>query len=140
VLAGAYEFRVDAADTNQPNTAGRVIVGLLALLAAGGLSSLVAHRAKGDGAREAEAATEAGEQQPVGAAVGAGAAVGSGAAAGSDHGRITPEVSRALEDPEPGPDAEPEPGPDAEPEPGPDAEPEPGPDAEPEPGPDAEAQ
>gem|GEM_PF-4441539 len=114
VLAGAYEFRVDAADTNQPNTAGRVIVGLLALLAAGGLSSLVAHRAKGDGAREAEAATEAGEQQPVGAAVGAGAAVGSGAAAGSDHGRITPEVSRALEDPEPGPDAEPEPGPDAE--------------------------
>jgi hypothetical protein len=109
-----------------------VIVGLLALLAAGGLSSLVAHRAKGDGAREAEAATEAGEQQPVGAAVGAagGAAVGAGAAAGSDHGQITPEVSRAPEDPAV-PDAKPEPDEDPEPEPGPDAEPEPGPDAEP---------
>ena len=35
VLAGAYEFRVDAADTNGPYTLPRILVGLLALIGAG---------------------------------------------------------------------------------------------------------
>lgn len=35
VLAGAYEFRIDAADSNGPNTLPRILVGLLALIAGG---------------------------------------------------------------------------------------------------------
>lgn len=35
VLAGAYEFRVDAADNNLPNTLPRILIGLLALIAGG---------------------------------------------------------------------------------------------------------
>ena len=44
VLAGAYEFRVDAADTNQPYTGPRVLVGLVALVGAGSLSYFVGRR------------------------------------------------------------------------------------------------
>jgi hypothetical protein len=74
VLAGAYEFRVDAADTNKPYTPARILLGLVALLAAGGLSYLVARRSSG-------APVEAGESAvPVDAAVGGAAAVGAAAA------------------------------------------------------------
>jgi putative membrane protein len=44
VLAGAYEFRVDAADTNQPYTGPRILVGLVALIGAGALSYFVGRR------------------------------------------------------------------------------------------------
>jgi hypothetical protein len=45
VLAGAYEFRVDAADTNLPYTLPRILVGLLALIAGGLLVKFVGGRA-----------------------------------------------------------------------------------------------
>jgi hypothetical protein len=57
VLAGAYEFRVDAADTNQPYTGPRVLVGLIALVGAGALSYFV-------GRPRGEAAGEDGAEQP----------------------------------------------------------------------------
>ena len=47
VLAGAFEFRVDAADSNQPNTGPRILVGLVALIGAGALSYFVGRR-RGD--------------------------------------------------------------------------------------------
>lgn len=45
VLAGAYEFRVDAADTNAPYTLPRILVGLLALIAGGLLVKFIGNRA-----------------------------------------------------------------------------------------------
>jgi hypothetical protein len=45
VLAGAYEFRVDAADSNMPYTLPRIIIGLLALIAGGLLVKFVGGRA-----------------------------------------------------------------------------------------------
>lgn len=44
VLAGAYEFRVDAADTNMPYTLPRILVGLLALIAGGLVVKLLGSR------------------------------------------------------------------------------------------------
>lgn len=73
VLAGAYEFRVDAADTNQPYTPWRILVGLVALLVAGGLSYLVARRSSAEQAEPSESVV------PVGATVG-GAATAADAA------------------------------------------------------------
>jgi hypothetical protein len=61
VLAGAYEFRVDAADTNQPYTGPRMLVGLLALLLAGGLSYVVQRRSpQGDAPANAAPAEASG--------------------------------------------------------------------------------
>ena len=76
VLAGAYEFRVDAADINQPNTGPRILIGLVALVGAGALSYFVGRR-RDD---VPGAAAEAGEPAMVGAVAGSAAA---GAAAGS---------------------------------------------------------
>ncbi len=45
VLAGAYEFRIDAADTNMPYTLPRILVGLLALIAGGLVVKFAAGRA-----------------------------------------------------------------------------------------------
>jgi hypothetical protein len=45
VLAGAYEFRVDAADTNQPYTLPRILIGLLAIIAGGLIVKFVGSRA-----------------------------------------------------------------------------------------------
>ncbi len=85
VLAGAYEFRVDAADTNQPNTGPRVLVGLVALIGAGALSYFVGRR-RGDSHR---AAATSPEPELAGAAVGGAAA---GAAAGSLEAAAPDEV------------------------------------------------
>lgn len=60
VLAGAFEFRVDAADTNQPNTGPRILVGLAALLGAGTLSYVVGRR-RGDADSSASGSVEADE-------------------------------------------------------------------------------
>ena len=46
-LAGAYEFAMDAADTEAPSTDMRVIIGLIALLGAGGLGAWAARRGVG---------------------------------------------------------------------------------------------
>jgi hypothetical protein len=43
-LAGAYEFRLDAADHNTASTPARYVIGLLALFAAGGIGVLLARR------------------------------------------------------------------------------------------------
>lgn len=93
VLAGAFEFRVDAADNNQPNTGPRVLVGLVALIGAGALSYFVGRRKGAD----ATAATE-GESAMAGAAVGGsamGAAAGSGAAGMVDADAPTAAVPLA---------------------------------------------
>jgi hypothetical protein len=45
VLSGAYEFRIDAADTNLPYTPWRILLGVLALVGAGVLAMLIAKRA-----------------------------------------------------------------------------------------------
>lgn len=44
VLAGAYEFRIDAADSNIPNTLPRILLGLVALIAAGLLGFFIKKR------------------------------------------------------------------------------------------------
>jgi hypothetical protein len=43
-LAGAYEYRMDAADWNSASTPARYVIGLLALFAAGGIGVLLARR------------------------------------------------------------------------------------------------
>ncbi len=93
VLAGAFEFRVDAADNNQPTTGTRVLIGLIALIGAGALSYFVGRR-KGD---DESTTTDAPEQALVGAGVGAAAA---GAASGSVEagapGHVVPDVDDRL--------------------------------------------
>ncbi len=44
ILFAAYEFRVDAADTNHPYTLPRILIGLLALIAAGLLGKFLGDR------------------------------------------------------------------------------------------------
>ena len=44
VLAGAYEFRIDAADTNHPYTLPRILIGLIAMIAAGFAGKALAGR------------------------------------------------------------------------------------------------
>jgi hypothetical protein len=88
VLAGAFEFRVDAADTNQPNTLARIFWGLVALLAGGALTVLAARRLQGasledeaTGTADSEVASRAEHRVPAGVGVGA-AAAGAGVGAG----------------------------------------------------------
>ena len=52
VLAAAYEFRVDAADTNWPYTLPRILVGLLALVGAGLIGMFLARRKNEDTGEE----------------------------------------------------------------------------------------
>jgi hypothetical protein len=61
VLAGAYEFRVDAADTNQPNTGPRILVGLVALVGAGALSYFVGRQRGAAGGAAGGAAAAGGD-------------------------------------------------------------------------------
>ena len=93
VLAGAFEFRVDAADNNQPTTGTRILIGLIALIGAGALSYFVGRR-KGD---DEAMAADAPEQALVGAGVGAAAA---GAASGSVEadapGHVVPDVDEPV--------------------------------------------
>ena len=44
VLAGAYEFRIDAADTNHPYTLPRILIGLIAMIAGGFAARALAGR------------------------------------------------------------------------------------------------
>ena len=92
VLAGAYEFRVDAADTNQPNTGPRILIGLVALIGAGALSYFVGRR-KGEAAGAAAGA--GGEPALAGAAVGSAAA---GAASGSVEADAPDDVVPPTDD------------------------------------------
>ena len=84
VLAGAYEFRVDAADTNQPYTGPRILVGLVALVGAGALSYFVG-RSKGQ-----QAATD---EVPEAATVGAAAAGASASGAAAPSGEPPSDAS-----------------------------------------------
>jgi hypothetical protein len=74
-LAGAYEFRVDAADSNAPNTPWRILFGLVFLLGAGGLMVWMGKRRGGTDAsppthppEDEQPGAPTGELAPVGAA------------------------------------------------------------------------
>ena len=91
VLAGAYKFRVDAADTNLPFTPWRVLTGLLLLLA-GGAVALVMQRRSVATAQEVPAQESESIWAGVGAGAGAGAAAGGYDPGGTADGTATAQI------------------------------------------------
>ncbi len=61
VLAGAYEFRVDAADGNLPQTLPRVLIGIALIVVAGVIGVVAARRDEGDEGGEGDQSGEGGE-------------------------------------------------------------------------------
>lgn len=88
-LSGAYEFRMDPADTEAPSTLPRILLGLVLLLVAGFVGGrLVTQRSQG------AAATAGGGSSADGAD--SGGPVGGGSPAGSDSGGSAAGVATAA--------------------------------------------